>query len=94
MEPCKNEGVGEDGYCIEHGCCLCGGDMLADTEDWPVLLCGKHYLNIVEDSESGYLQHDVAEQLKGIVHAAYEAGRKSVLGKNIEPDHIVEQGVR
>jgi len=80
LEPCKNEGIGEHGYCIEHGCCICGGVMLADTEDWPVYLCGECYLGIVEDSETGYLQKDVAQKLEGVVRAAYEAGRRSVIG--------------
>ena len=24
MESCTNEGIGEHGYCFEHGCGLCG----------------------------------------------------------------------
>jgi hypothetical protein len=80
LAPCKNEAVRDGGYCVEHGCCLCGGVMLADTEDWKVHLCVKHFDFFVEDPSSGYLQPSVAEELKLLVDAAYQAGRKSVIG--------------
>ena len=91
LEPCKNEGIGEHGYCAEHGCCLCGGVMLADTEDWKVYLCfdclGLHF-----DAFFGqyypYVNSDSV--IRKLIDAAYEAGRKSVLGVP-EPDEVVEK---
>lgn len=41
-EPCKGcflNGKGSATRCKEHGCSLCGGIMLADTEDWKTRLC-------------------------------------------------------
>lgn len=29
--------------CHEHGCHVCGGIMLADSEDWEVTLCPTHF---------------------------------------------------
>lgn len=83
MAPCQNEGVGEGGYCTEHGCCLCGGVMLADTEDWKVHLCHECFMEM-----GGHLEGALAEEL---IDAAYEAGRKSVIGGVLEPDEVVEK---
>jgi len=82
MESCKNEGIGKRGYCIEHGCCLCGGVMLADTEDWKVHLCAECYGDFNPD---GWNEAHVVK----LIDAAYEAGRRSVIGY-CEPDSVVE----
>lgn len=80
MESCKNEGIGEHGYCPEHGCCLCGGVMLADTEDWKVHLC----IECLSHFRNG-------PYVEKLIDAAYEAGRRDVIGE-MEPDDVVEGG--
>ena len=87
LEPCKNEGIGEHGYCIEHGCCLCGGVMLADTEDWRVHLCDECLHAFTE----GLYDHLWDEWIGRLIEVAYEAGRKSVIGGVLEPDEVVEK---
>jgi hypothetical protein len=88
MESCKNPGIGEHGYCIEHGCCLCGGVMLADTEDWKVHLCFECLQLIVDnDTEGEFARARV--RVGQVVEMAYEAGRRSVIGY-CEPDAVVE----
>lgn len=81
MEPCPNEAVAPGCYCAEHGCCLCGGVMLADTEDWKVHLC--HYC-LLHFRNGPYVEK--------LIDAAYEAGRKSVIGGPLESDAEVEKG--
>jgi hypothetical protein len=78
LEPCKNEGIGEHGYCVEHGCCLCGGVMLADTEDWKVYLCDE----CLADFNTGATD----SRLVDLIDAAYEAGRRSVIGDTSDVD--------
>lgn len=94
MEPCKNEGIGERGYCVEHGCCLCGGTMLADTEDWKVHLCEEcsHGKFDVEGLTASIAWQLLGESLQKLIDAAYEAGRKSVIGGPLESDAEVEKG--
>jgi hypothetical protein len=84
MESCKNEGIGKHGYCVEHGCCLCGGAMLADTEDWKVYLCAECY-------SDANVEHRVEGFLPKLIDAAYEAGRMNVIGGVLEPDEVVEK---
>lgn len=89
LEPCKNEGVGKHGYCVEHGCCLCGGVMLADTEDWKVHLCAEHFGQFTDDRLLAWAKK--VGELERIIDAAYEAGRRSVIGSPLEPDEVVEK---
>lgn len=86
LEPCPNEGIGEHGYCTEHGCCACGGVMLADTEDWKVHLCADCFFLFTNDGA-----HPArTDKVQRLIDAAYEAGRKSVIGAPLEPDEVVE----
>lgn len=87
LEPCQREAVGPGCYCVDHGCCLCGGVMLADTEDWKVHLCVECYSDVTADDAR---ESEIAPQAtERLVSAAYEAGRFSVIG-HCEPDDVVE----
>lgn len=75
---CEREFVPNDtferGYCPEHGCCICGGVMLADTEDWKVQLC--------ESCLAGKLMYCIPrglteKEIIRLIDAAYDAGVRS-----------------
>jgi hypothetical protein len=59
--------------------------MLADTEDWKVHLCHECLYELIDDVHYGPA-HEVANKL---VDAAFEAGRRSVIGY-CEPDEVAE----
>lgn len=40
---CHEPAFREGPMCHEHGCHVCGGIMLADSEDWEVTLCPTHF---------------------------------------------------
>ena len=40
---CTDPAVTGGPFCARHGCTICGGVILADTEDWNFPLCYYHF---------------------------------------------------
>jgi hypothetical protein len=78
-------------FCPEHGCVLCGGVMLADTEDWKVHLCFECWASVTEGRKSPHSRSSQEAALVKLIDAAYERGRRSVLGDPQEGDDDADQ---
>jgi hypothetical protein len=48
--------------CKEHGCSICGGIVLADTEDWTTPLCIDHWFDAGEPETEDQYRRSAATQ--------------------------------